>query len=151
MKSPLIQRRITLVIATTATAFALAACGQSSDEATVGQQVDSAIADTRTAAASVGQQVDSAMDRARQAAGDMTEGAAIAAADATITTQVNAALAADDQLRAVQINVDTEQGRVTMRGPAPSAAARERATVLAEAVHGVVSVDNRLEVVKGNG
>lgn len=151
MKSMLIQRRITLVLATTATAFALAACGQANESETVGQQVDNAIANTQSAAANVGQEVGNAMDQAKEAAGNAAESAAIAAADAAITTKVNAALAADEQLKALQIDVDTKAGHVTMTGPAPDEASRERATVLAQAVIGVVSVDNRLAVVKGDG
>lgn len=151
MKSMLIQRRITLVLATTATAFALAACGQANESETVGQQVDNAIANTQSAAANVGQEVGNAMDQAKEAAGNAAESAAIAAADAAITTKVNAALAADEQLRALQIDVDTKAGHVTMTGPAPDEASRERATVLARAVDGVVAVDNRLAVVKGKG
>lgn len=151
MKSMLIQRRITLVLATTATAFALAACGQANESETVGQQVDNAIANTQSAAANVGQEVGNAMDQAKEAAGNAAESAAIAAADAAITTKVNAALAADEQLKALQIDVDTKAGHVTMTGPAPDEASRERATVLARAVDGVVAVENRLAVVKGNG
>lgn len=151
MKSMLIQRRITLVLATTATAFALAACGQANESETVGQQVDNAIANTQSAAANVGQEVGNAMDQAKEAAGNAAESAAIAAADAAITTKVNAALAADEQLKALQIDVDTKAGHVTMTGPAPDEASRERATVLARAVDGVVAVDNRLAVVKGKG
>ena len=146
-----IQRRITLVLATTAAAFALAACGQADESETVGQQIDNAIANTESAAARVGQDVGSAMDQAREAVSNVAEDAAIAAADATITTKVNAALAADEQLRVLQIDVDTQAGHVTMTGPAPDEDARERATALAQAVTGVVSVDNRLEVVKGSG
>lgn len=151
MKSMLIQRRITLVLATTAAAFALTACGQANEGETVGQQIDNAIANTESAADRVGQEMGSAMDQAKEAASNAAEDAAIAAADATITAKINAALAADEQLRALQIDVDTKAGHVTMTGPAPDEAARERATTLAQAVVGVVSVENRLAVVKGNG
>lgn len=151
MKSTPIQRRITTVLATTAAAFALAACGQASDEMTVGQHVDQAIENTQSAAASVSQDMGGAIDQARQATSDMASTATAAAADATITAQVSAALAADDSLKALQIDVDTKAGYVTMTGPAPDAAARERATVLARAVDGVVAVDNRLVVTQGAG
>ena len=151
MKSMRIQRRITTVLATSAAAFALAACGQANDEMTVGEHVDSAIENTQSAAASVNQDMGKAIDQARQATGEMADNATAAVADATITAQVNAALAADDTLKALQINVDTKAGRVTMTGPAPDATARERATVLARAVEGVVDVDNRLVVAQGAG
>lgn len=69
--------------------------------------------------------------------------------DAAITTAVNAKLAQDKSLSALRIDVDTVNGRVSLRGTAPDAAARERATTLASAVDGVVSVDNQLTVGKG--
>lgn len=67
-------------------------------------------------------------------------------ADAVITTSVNAELAKDSSLSALKINVDTDAGRVALKGTAPSTAARERATTLASNVKGVVSVDNQLTV-----
>jgi hyperosmotically inducible periplasmic protein len=66
--------------------------------------------------------------------------------DATITASVKAELAKDAVLKAREINVDTEKGRVSLRGTAPTAEARDRAKVLAESVHGVVSVNNELMV-----
>jgi hyperosmotically inducible protein len=66
--------------------------------------------------------------------------------DARITTSVNAELAKDSSLSAVKINVDTDGGRVALKGSAPSESARERATVLASNVSGVVSVDNQLTI-----
>ena len=56
------------------------------------------------------------------------------AADVTITAKVKAALAGDDQLSALSINVDTTHAVVTLTGPAPTQAALERATGLAKAV-----------------
>jgi len=67
-------------------------------------------------------------------------------ADAMITTSVNAELAKDPKLSSLRINVDTEGGRVALRGTAPDLASKERATQLASNVKGVVSVDNQLSV-----
>jgi hyperosmotically inducible protein len=69
--------------------------------------------------------------------------------DAAITTAVNAKLAQDKTLSAMRIDVDTVDGKVSLRGTAPDPTARERATALASAVDGVVSVDNQLVVGKG--
>ena len=69
--------------------------------------------------------------------------------DATITTKVNAALAADKDLSAVRINVDTKDGVVTLTGPAPTAEAASKATKLAKDVKGVTSVNNQLTVKAG--
>ena len=70
--------------------------------------------------------------------------------DAAITTAVNAKLAQDKTLSAMRIDVDTVDGKVSLRGTAPDPGTRERATTLASAVDGVVSVDNQL-VVSGKG
>ena len=67
-------------------------------------------------------------------------------ADAAITASVNADLAKDTELSALQIDVDTTNGHVVLRGTAPSEAARERAARMASNVHGVTSVNNQLTV-----
>lgn len=118
---------LTTSIGALAAAFALAACSPR----------DQTVAENRTAEASrnVGNTTAKAADRA----GDKVN-------DAMITTGVKAELAKDTSLSALAINVDTDNGRVTMNGPAPSAAAREKATTLAQGVKGVVSVDNKLVI-----
>jgi hyperosmotically inducible periplasmic protein len=119
--------RLTALATAAAATLSLAACNKPG-EPTVGQRVDGAVAETKQAGA--------------EAADQMKAGAM----DATITTKINAALAADDKLSALKINVDTANGRVTLSGTAPDAASRDRATTLASAVEGVMSVDNRLAV-----
>jgi len=69
--------------------------------------------------------------------------------DAVITTTVKAEIAKDSSLSALRINVDTDSGRVVLRGTAPSAQARDHATALASGVKGVLSVDNQLTVEAG--
>jgi hyperosmotically inducible periplasmic protein len=69
--------------------------------------------------------------------------------DAVITSSVKAELAKDPNLSALKINVDTDNGRVALRGTAPDNVARERATTLAAGVKGVVGVDNQLTVEAG--
>jgi len=94
------------------------------------------------------------MEQAKEAGRDMAQDAKAATdkvADAVITTSVNAELAKDSSLSALKINVDTANGRVALRGTAPSEAARERATQLASNVKGVVSVDNQLSVEPAKG
>ena len=46
----------------------------------------------------------------------------------------------------LKIDVDTDKGRVVLKGKAPDAAARDRATTLASGVKGVTHVDNRLQI-----
>lgn len=66
--------------------------------------------------------------------------------DATITATISANLAKDAELSAIRIDVDTKGGAVTLTGPAPNAAAKERAETIAKGVSGVSSVTNKLEV-----
>lgn len=66
--------------------------------------------------------------------------------DAMITASVKTEIAKDPDLSALQVNVDTDNGRVALRGKAPSMAAKEHATTLAAAVKGVASVDNQLGI-----
>ncbi len=148
--------RIASILAVSALALGLAACGKT-EEPTVGQRLDSAVEKTEQAAADARVKAESAMQSAET---KMEQGAANAEAtakdaantakgaidDATITAQVNAGLAKDPDLSALKINVDTVNGRVTMNGPAPSTVARDRAETIAKSVTGVTSVNNQLVV-----
>ena len=69
--------------------------------------------------------------------------------DVAITASIAAGFAKDADLSAIKIDVDTKNGVVSLIGPAPSVAARDRATTIAKGVKGVNSVDNKL-VVKGS-
>lgn len=131
--NPLHCLRHSPLLAALAVAMALTACGrpQDDDELSTGQRPDGAVADAQMAA--------------RQAAATTAR----VSADLGITAKVNAALVADGQLKATQINVDTRDGQVTLSGQAPDAHSRDRATTLAAAVVGVTQVSNQL-VITGN-
>ena len=75
---------------------------------------------------------------------ELAEKVVSTASDAAITVAVNTALAKDEQLNVLRIDVNTVDGHVVLDGSAPDAAARQRATQLARNVDGVKSVDNRL-------
>lgn len=107
---------------------ALTGCNKPDDGRTAGQKMDSVIAKTEQKAADAKAEVKQDVN------------------DATITASVNAELAKDSSLSALRINVDTNHGNVSLRGSAPDAAARDRATQLASAVQGVTNVDNQLVV-----
>lgn len=135
----------------------LSGCDKKDGELTVGNKVDSAIAKTEQKAGEIKAEAGKELSEAKVAANDMAKNAKQAVAnasekagdkvnDAMITTSVNAELAKDASLSALKINVDTSGGRVALKGTAPSTSARERATSLALAVKGVVSVDNQLSV-----
>ena len=66
--------------------------------------------------------------------------AACAQTDPGITTAVKTKLAADDTVRAIDINVDTKNGVVTLKGEVQSAAAKTRAIELAKSTDGVRDV-----------
>jgi osmotically-inducible protein OsmY len=128
-----------VALAATVAAMALTGCSRRDDDRTVGQKLDSAIAKSEQKA----EQAKADMKQSTAAAGDKLQ---VGVEDASITASVNAELAKDPTLSALRINVDTDHGRVMLKGTAPDADSRERATRLAQAVKGVVSVDNRLEV-----
>jgi hyperosmotically inducible periplasmic protein len=69
--------------------------------------------------------------------------------DMQITTRVNAGLAADRNLSAMRIDVDTKDGVVTLMGTAPSATAKARAAEIAREIRDVRSVNNQLAVAGG--
>lgn len=123
----------------------LAGCGERDGDPTVGQRVDSAIERSAEAGREVGQ-------GAREAARDTSTavmGAGARIEDAQITTQVKTGLSTDKDLNASQINVDTQDGVVTLKGTAPTAAAKTRAGEIARNVKDVRSVDNQLQVRAG--
>lgn len=119
------RTRTSLLLITAAAALALSACNRpGNDERSTGERLDSAAATAEATADRLGDKV----------------------ADATITASVNAELAKDPSLSALRIDVDTAAGRVMLKGTAPDASARDRATQLAMNVKGVVAVDNQLQI-----
>ena len=155
------------LLAAIAAALALAACDKA-DERSAGQKLDGAVrqvelkADELKARAEVGArkaEVD-AREAARNVkeagadvAHDVKEAGASAAqraggavADAVIVTSVKAGLAGDPKLSALAVDVDATAGRVLLRGTAPDADSRLRATALAAGTQGVSRVNNQLVV-----
>jgi osmotically-inducible protein OsmY len=66
--------------------------------------------------------------------------------DAAITAEVKMALAVKRGVSATEINVDTDQGVVTLRGQVESQAERQLAVMVAKDVHGVKDVVNDITV-----
>lgn len=131
--------RTTGLLAAVALTLGLAACGERVDTAASTPPAPAAPAVTPAPAEpTVGQRVDNAMESAERRIDD-----------AAITASVNASLAKDPDLSAMKINVDTKSGVVTLTGPAPTSAAKDRATSLAQSVEGVAGVNNNLEVRAG--
>lgn len=151
------RHTLTPLLAALAAALALGACGRKDDGMTAGQKVDETVAkveqkadDAKASMDRSAEQAKSSMQEAtqdaKQAMANTGEKVATAVNDATITTSINAELAKDNKLSAIKIDVDTSQGRVALRGTAPDAESKDRATRIAAAVKGVMSVDNLLTI-----
>jgi hyperosmotically inducible periplasmic protein len=69
--------------------------------------------------------------------------------DAGITTAVKSKLAADDNVKAYRIDVDTKSRVVTLNGQVDTARARTRAVEIAKTTEGVTDVVDNLTVVAG--
>ena len=66
--------------------------------------------------------------------------------DAGITTAVKSKLAADEMVKAYQVDVDTENMVVTLRGDVETAAQKEHAVMIARNTEGVTDVIDQLRV-----
>lgn len=66
--------------------------------------------------------------------------------DAGITTSVKSKLAADDTVKAYQVDVDTNNKVVTLRGEVETAAQKEHAVMIARNTDGVRDVIDQLRV-----
>lgn len=98
----------------------------------------------REAIATAGRQ---GAERAREAGAELSARAAVAAKDAkdalgdgTLTAKIKAKMALDDTVKALDLNVDTTNGVVTVSGKVRSATERERALALARETDGVRQV-----------
>jgi hyperosmotically inducible protein len=67
--------------------------------------------------------------------------------DSWLTAKTKIALAADGRVKGRQINVETQNGRVMLRGKVDSDAAKHAAEDIAKGLDGVKSVKNELQVV----
>ncbi|MDP2449139.1 MAG: BON domain-containing protein [Polaromonas sp.] len=148
--TPLQARRPLLALAwSAAVLLALTACNKADDGKTVGQSIDSGIAKTEQAAKDAGNAMKEASKDAQATGSQASTTMGEKIDDLTITATVSTGLAKDPDLSAIKINVDTKDGVVTLNGPAPSAAAKDKATEIAKQVKGVTSVNNQLTVTPG--
>ncbi|MCK7593238.1 BON domain-containing protein [Pseudomarimonas salicorniae] len=87
------------------------------------------------------------------ASGEVRKGAKTAAEateDGWLTTKVKTQLLADDDIKGLDIDVDTKGNVVHLSGVVPTAEMRARAIATAERTEGVVSVDASRLVVRGS-
>jgi len=135
--------RLAIAACSTIAALALVAgCNRRGDERTAGQRVDDGISRVEEKSAQINEQA----REAGQTAGAATEAVAGKTRDLGITAEMKARLAKDSQLSALRIEVDTNDGRMVLRGAAPTLAAREHATELARGIDGVMGIENELQV-----
>ncbi len=70
--------------------------------------------------------------------------------DSVITTKAKAAILRTENLKTLQISVETRQGEVTLSGVVDNEAAKMKAEEVVRSVGGVTSVKNNLEIKVGN-
>ncbi len=80
--------------------------------------------------------------------GDTTDRAGDAVGDAALTTKVKTKFLADNDISGLKIDVDSNNGVVTLTGNVPTAAGKALALKVARSTDGVKSVVDRLKVVK---
>jgi hyperosmotically inducible protein len=90
-----------------------------------------------------GTKTERAVDKTQDAAGKATA----ATKDSWITAKTKIALYSDDRVSGSDINVDTQNGTVTLRGKVATADEKRAAQEVAKTVDGVAAVRNELQVV----
>jgi len=160
MRSGFAARRVAAVLIAMLAGIGLTACERKATDQqpkTLGQNVDAAVAESRNALDKAGDKIDSAAstsaDEAKRLAGeagdkmrDAGSDASRLAGDSRITAEVKAALARDPDIKARDIKVETDVGRVKLEGEVDSAAARAKAEEIAATTAGVKGVDSQLVV-----
>jgi hyperosmotically inducible periplasmic protein len=135
----------------------LIACDDRTDRS-VGQKIDSALAQTKESLSRAGDKIAQQTDKAVTAVKKSTDGNDAAKtgngssapastkpmSDTAITASIKTDLLKDPDLSVLKIDVDTKQGVVTLNGLADNEEARQRAEKIAEGVKGVREVRNYL-------
>ncbi len=114
----------------------------------VSAQIESAANKVEKAAENAGDKAKDAMTAAGDKVEVATDKAKVVAGDTAITAAVKSKFIADPDLKAIDINVDTTNGQVTLKGSVDSERNRDRATAVAKEVDGVKSVTNQLALRK---
>ncbi len=127
--------KITSVVAVSTMVLLATGCDRKENNTTAGEKLDNSVATAKDETKDAGAYVENKTDKAVQNIDD-----------AAITTALKAKYVVDDELKAIDINVDTVGGVVTLTGAAPSPTAVERATTIAKTVDGVSDVKNQLTV-----
>jgi len=139
----------------TMSSLLLTACDNDSQGRTVGQQLDSAISRTEKAggqtlatvrelAGDAREQVKSAkLEETLKAAGQKIS---TDAEDIAIASKIRSTFIRDPELSSSQLDVETSNGVVTLKGNAPSAAVIAKAEKIANSISNVSKVNNEIIV-----
>lgn len=137
--------RITLLAAAIAAATTLVACGEPRNDAPRTSRVNPPTTSTSVAPADkVTADASAAANRATDRAANAVEKAGDKAGDAATTAKVKARLMAEPGIDSLQIDVDTNAGRVTLSGEVDTPQHRARAKEIAGSIAGVTGVVDRL-------
>ena len=147
--------RNTLLAGAIAAALSLAACGEARNDTTPrtsrtdtpatsssASKTDRMTADASAAA----KRAENATERAADKVENAGEKVAAAAGDAATTAKVKARLMAEPGIDSLQIDVDTNNGRVTLSGEVDTPQNKARAKELAGSIEGVTGVIDRLSM-----
>ncbi|MEP6739501.1 MAG: BON domain-containing protein [Caldimonas sp.] len=147
------RRTLSALAAALAVAGQLAACDKTTTttETANGPVTTTTIAPNAEASAAIGR-VNESLSKAASAIESSTAASQAltkvgdALEDGVVTAKVKTALLADPDVKGLSIDVDTKDGRVTLKGTADKAANLDRAVKIARDTGGVKSVDNQLVV-----
>lgn len=129
-----LPRNLTLALVSSLALIA-AGCDSKPKDSTAGQKLDSAIADVKQETREAGDTMERKADQMGQAIDD-----------AAITASVKAKLIAADDLKGLDISVDTKDGVVALTGKVANASARNHALALVNEVDGVIGVSDGLTI-----
>ena len=142
--TPTLRRSLlSLSVATIAATGLLAGCEQKTTTRTADGTTSST---TTTTTATPSPEVKSTANEMKADAKSAADKAGNAIEDGAITAKVKTALLADPNVKGLQIDVDTKNGVVTLKGTADKPANRDRAVAIAKDTGGVKSVENQLVV-----
>ena len=152
--TPILRRSLLSVsIATIASVGLLAGCEQKTTTRTADGTTTSSTTTTTTPSPEVRSTANEMKADAKSAGNEMkadvksaADKAGNAIEDGAITAKVKTALLADPDVKGLMIDVDTQNGVVTLKGTADKPANRDRAVAIAKDTGGVKSVQDQLVV-----
>jgi hyperosmotically inducible protein len=139
----IIRRSLPLVMAT---ALALCGCDQKPSAEKAGRDIDQTVTKAGERIKEAAGVAERKIDETVKMASEKTGITADSVNDAALTARVKAALIAESGTNALDVNVESKDGVVSLYGKADSGEQRERAAKVAGGVNGVKSVSNHLAI-----